>query len=369
MKAQHRNLEIDLLKFLYSWVIVFYHFFQDSVGSEGPRYFIGGYYGVEFYLLTAGAFLFLTYERQKERQSVRMPYQYLKQRFLRLFPWALTAFLFTVITRRILLDHVTSPGDLLDYFSGDIWEILLVNWNGMNDDALALNVPAWTLSAMLLVGFVIWCCLYFDEKRFLHFFMPVSLLLGYGLWRHIPVGTTQTWIGFTTVGTFRAWLAMNIGFYCVILARSLSQVPLSKAGRVLLTVGEVGLHVFCLWAMLNRDTRYYQWLVTLLLALAVAIALSGKSCLGPLLARLREIPFLGEISLSVYLTHYAVLEANHRLWQHMGQPMEEHIPLFVLLVLAFALLHYFLTKLFMKLCRSGWAKLRPKLLTDEAHTF
>lgn len=291
MKAQHRNLEIDLLKFLYSWVIVFYHFFQEGVGSEGPRCFIGGYYGVEFYLLTAGAFLFLTYERQKERQSVRMPYQYLKQRFLRLFPWALTAFLFTVITRRILLDHVTSPGDLLDYFSGDIWEILLVNWNGMNDDALALNVPAWTMSAMLLVGFVIWCCLYFDEKRFLQFFMPVSLLLGYGLWRHIPVGTTQTWIGFTTVGTFRAWLAMNIGFYCVILARSLSQVPLSKAGRVLLTVGEVGLHVFCLWAMLNRDTRYYQWLVTLLLALAVAIALSGKSCLGPLLARLRVIPF------------------------------------------------------------------------------
>lgn len=134
-------------------------------------------------------------------------------------------------------------------------------------------------------------------------------------------------------------------------------------------MGEVGLHVFCLWAMLTRDTRYYQWLVTLLLALAVAIALSGKSCLGPQLARLRVIPFLGEISLSVYLTHYAVLEANHRLWQHMGQPMEEHIPLFVLLVLAFALLHYFLTKLFMKLCRSGWAKLRPKLLTDEAHTF
>lgn len=78
MKAQHRNLEIDLLKFLYSWVIVFYHFFQEGAGSEGPRYFIGGYYGVEFYLLTAGAFLFLTYERQKERQSVRMPYQYLK---------------------------------------------------------------------------------------------------------------------------------------------------------------------------------------------------------------------------------------------------------------------------------------------------
>ena len=31
--------------------------------------------------------------------------------------------------------------------------------------------------------------------------------------------------------------------------------------------------------------------------------------------------------------------------------------------------NYFLTKLFMKLCRSGWAKLRPKLLTDKAHTF
>ena len=53
----------------------------------------------------------------------------------------------------------------------------------------------------------------------------------------------------------------------------------------------------------------------------------------------------------------------------MWDSLWKHIPLFVLLVLAFALLHYFLTKLFMKLCRSGWAKLRPKLLTDKAHTF
>ena len=58
--------------------------------------------------------------------------------------------------------------------------------------------------------------------------------------------------------------------------------------------------------------------------------------------------------------------ASGSIWDSLWRSI---YPLFVLLVLAFALLHYFLTSVFMKLCRSGWAKLRPKLLTDKAHTF
>lgn len=324
---------------------------------------------MEFYLLAAGAFLFLAYQRQKEKGIIAGPYQYLKHRFMRLFPWAFTAFVFTVVTKRILLDHVTSPESMLDFFSVDIWEILLVNWNGMNDDALSLNVPAWTMSAMLLVGFVIWCCLYFDEKRFLNFFMPVSLILGYGIWRHISIGTTQAWMGITTVGTFRAWLAMNEGFFCVAAARRLSSIPPNRRGRTVMTAVEVGLHVFCLWAMLHRDTRYYQWLVTLSLALALAIALSGNSYLNRLLEKVRVVPFLGEISLSIYLVHYVVLLAYQRLWQRLDGSYETHILPFVLLVLAFALLHYFLTKLFMKLCRTGWTKLRTKLIEGRKSTY
>ena len=48
-----RNCTIDCLKFLFSWVVVFLHFYQAT-----HKHFIGGYITVEYFLLTASVFVY-----------------------------------------------------------------------------------------------------------------------------------------------------------------------------------------------------------------------------------------------------------------------------------------------------------------------
>lgn len=205
-----RNRSLDLFKFLYSWVIVYYHLLCSTTGAVR-----GGFFAVDFYLLTAGLFLFLSFEKQEEAKRLITPGQYFGHRFSRLFPWAFTAFLLAAVVQRLIIDRVTSPIALLDYFSGDIWEILLVKWTGMSEGGLMLNAPVWTMSSMLLVGFLIWSCMYHGKQKFLDILMPLTLILGVGVWRHVPSDNTQDWIGFTAFGTFRAWLVMCLGYYCL----------------------------------------------------------------------------------------------------------------------------------------------------------
>lgn len=65
-RNKQRNLNIDLMKFLYSWCIVFYHFY-----SSTGLHFVSGYYAVEFYLLAAGIFFFQAWERSENESPPR----------------------------------------------------------------------------------------------------------------------------------------------------------------------------------------------------------------------------------------------------------------------------------------------------------
>lgn len=55
-----KNNDIQLFKFLYCWIIVLYHLEHDTSGVACP----GGSFGVEYFLLSSGIFLFMGFERQ-----------------------------------------------------------------------------------------------------------------------------------------------------------------------------------------------------------------------------------------------------------------------------------------------------------------
>ena len=349
-----RNHSIDFFKFLYSWVIVFYHFFRTTTGT-----WLGGYFAVEYYLLSGGIFLFFAYEKQEEKNTVSTPYQYFIHRFLRFFPWTFTAFLFTAVIQRLVIEHVRSLGEFIDYFSEDIWEILLIKWIGINEGDLMLNAPVWTISSMLIVGFLIWACLYVDKQKFLYLFMPLSLFIGGGIWRHILSDNHQDWIGFANFGTFRAWIVMCLGYYCLHLAKRLSKIQFSCLGTIVLTCIESIIHGSLLWMIYYKNTKYYQWFAILLFILATSIAFSGKSFLERLLKKVNIASFLGKISISIYLIHYPVISMHRLICQKMLFEEEYYYLVFLFIgeVILFSLIHYYLIFRAIGLWRKGWEKL------------
>lgn len=350
-----KNLDIQFFKFLYSWIIVLYHL-NPHTAVNCP----GGSFGVEYYLLAAGVFLFASWEKQAAAGQVQTPGQYLWKRFSRFFWWSSTAFVFAAVVRYGFVSPVSSKWQVMDHFSSDIWEILMVKWNGMNENALLVNGPAWTLSSMCMVGFLLWGCLYFYRERFLQLFMPLSILIGYGFWRHLDSAATEVWVGFTTFGTLRTWLVMCLSYYCLRLSRKIAAIPWNRAGKILLTLAEIGLHSLCLIIIFNRGTRFHQWFVTLLMLLAITIALSGHSYLCAVLNRTKFADFLGEWSMSVFLIHAPVIQLFRWKYDMSGWGYRKLIPLFAV-TLAASLIHFWLTRWLVRALPKLGAKLRKSL--------
>lgn len=350
MKTQ--NQDIQFFKFVYSCVIVIYHLAASS-GITCP----GGYCAVEFFLLSAGLFLFLSFARGEEKGTVMTPVQYAAKRFGRFFPWALTAFLLTVFVQRILIGKVFSPVAWMDYFSKDIWELLLISANGMNDNTYFVNSPAWTLSAMLIAGFFIWTLLFYYKKQFWSLVLPLTLVFGYGYWMHLPSANTELWIGFTTFGLFRTWIVMCLSGLCVPFARKLSGISFNKKGRILLTSLEVLIHVFALAVMFSRAQRHYQWLLTALFVICLAIALSGHSYLAKASEKSRLVSMLGNLSMSVYLVHTAVIMAFGYVFDMSNWSYLQLLPVFAAVLLV-AVLHQYVTKWCITISRRMFEKIK-----------
>ena len=358
--SRDSNNAIYFWKFLYSFIIVYFHFFQQT-----KAHFLSGRYGVDFYLLVAGLFLFSKYEKQmcNDGRALEKPYMFLIRRFARFFPWALAGFIFAAIVCRGFINPVPSFGKLLDYFSSDIWEILLIKMNGLNNNKALLNGPAWTLSSMLIAQFFIWSCLYCYKEKFTNLIMPLTIIVGLGIWRFIDQAAVKNWIGFTTFGTFRAWIVICLGYYSLKCSQKLLRTRFNILGKALLTILELLCHIFAIWVIMNRDSRNYQWCCILAFMIATSIELSGNSLMNDFLNRSSFVTFLGKLSMCIYLAHGTVL----KLWCYFyPEPdvLYSHVLSFTAAVIIVSVLMYYAVTYGIKLYRILSKKI-VILLTDE----
>lgn len=344
-----RNVTIDLWKFVYAWFVVFYHIYK-ATGSH----FISGRFGVEFFLLTAGVFFF----RGLESRPDTTPGRHIGRRFMRFFPWNLTAFIFAFLVIRVVIGGNTAPGQIANHMSSDIWEALLVKMNGMNDGKGFLNSPAWTLSSMFLVETVLVCCYCSFRKPLVNVILPVSLIIGFGYWRMTKTGAVEDWIGFTTFGVLRTWLVYGCGYYCLKLSQRLAGTDLTRLAKLLLTALETLCHAGAIWVMLNRNSRYWQWCVLLAFFAAVAVEMSGQSLWTPLLQRFSRITgFLSSLSLSVYLMHRPVTRYFETLYPEPDAYYAHLLPLLAAIAVC-SLAQYFLLTGLIRLWRKNRDKIR-----------
>ena len=346
--ASSHILAADLGKFVYCWAIVFYHYYNYYV-TDSPDLFPGGKFGVEYFLLVAGVFFF----RHLDRHQGETPGRYIGHRFARFFPWALTGYLFAFVVIRLFINRTFAPAELATSMARDLWEVLLVKANGMNHGKGFLNSPAWTISSMFLVEIVLTGCFYAWKKPFVRVLLPVSLMAGFGFWRHIPSAGATEWVGFTTFGTLRAWLVYGCAWYCYRLSEALRRARLGRRDELLLTGLETLCHVLAIWMMLRWDTRYFQWCALLVFFIAVAIAMSGHSLWNDLLGKFpRAARSLGTLSLSVFLVHWPVIKLLQKF-----RPAGVSVAAVIGAVLACSLAHCMLTEGLIRLCR----RLKPRL--------
>lgn len=335
-----RNYDIDLFKVYYALIIVGYHFF-----SRAGTFLTRGNSAVSYFLIVSGMFLFRSFDAGKNR-VLMTPSRFFVHRFWRFFPAMLISYIFAFVIFRGIVAPIEYFGQFVDYIASDIWELLLVKMNGMNRNEVFFNSPAWTISSIFLVGCMFWCFLYVCPRAFLNLILPVSLIFAFGYYLHQEDRSHEIWNGFTTAGTFRAWMMMGLGYYAYLLSKHLGAVRFNKAGSAVLTAVEILGHLFVFWSVNRRASASYEWCNTLVYAITAAIALSGHSFISKLLAGFRPARYFADVSMSIYLVHRPIVRLCS--WFYGVEEYPRHIPAFLALLAVLTVLHMILTKLFVK---------------------
>lgn len=305
-KKNDRNGLVDVMRLVFTFLVMMFHFY-----SRDKRHFAGGALGVEFFVILSGYLFYSAWERRhktlvtlQERRNYWM--QYIKKRYIRFFWYSLVAFVIAFLVVFIWREHLHQPSKIIDRLSGDVWEMLLVSMNGLNRGKGLLNAPAWTLSSMLIVEFLILGMLVYWEELFLYLLMPLSLLCGTGYWANMDTPETA-FMQFTTFATIRVYLLTCFGILTYKLCEKVKQIHWSKAGEIILTVAELMGYSVCVWIACQRSGRNYQFCFIVIMALTISASFSRKSLAGRYLPANGITGFCAEFSLSLYLTHRSML--------------------------------------------------------------
>ena len=365
---------VDIYKFFFSWIICFYHFYNAVYPNP---HFPSGEVAVELFVLISGVFLFMGWERKKARcpavgstpsaSAELSPYAYLKRRFLRFLPYIVIGFVLAFGVRAWLFvqeGNAINLRQVVNWLSDDIWEILMVKMNGMNNNAALLNVPAWTVSAMLIAEFIVFALLVNWEKVFTTLICPCVILFTYGYWRHMPKANHDIWIGYTTFGLLRVFMLICLSWYCWQLVKRLKETRFTRTGSVLLGVAELLLYALAVVLLMNFDSRNIRWVITLLFFLAVAISISGASFTQKLFPMSKLSQWLGEMSMGIYLTHYPIMRIYKYLWPDAHE-MFRHKFSFLAVVFAASVLFCVVCKWLVKVTVFAVGKLKAVTVQAE----
>lgn len=361
-----RNRAMDAYKFIFCCVIAVYHFFEKS-----DAHMLGGAGGVEFFVMAAGLFFFQKLEREMDAPDGGMDsVAYIKKRFLRFFPYTTAGLLLAFLVKRIWIytgdGGILSLGKLYEWFSRDIWDYLLVSMNGLSAEKVMLNVPLWTISAMLICELLIWGLYRWNKQLFRTVLAPAAIMFVLGYWRNSETVTHFDWLGWTTFGVLRVLCCYCLALFIYEAAKHLAAVGgrLTALARGLLTVCEFGCLALAIINMDRFDSRYFRYINMLLFCVALMICFSGQSSSGRVFRCEKAFTYLGALSLSVYMVHYPIVTVFRRLYPEQVM-MERHLLLYLTVVMVCSVLFDLLLRLIIAGAARLWTNLKTKMVVTE----
>lgn len=273
---------------------------------------------VEFFFFLSGAMTMkhLAGEKRDIPQKMRYATEYTLKKIKRIFPYAVCGTLVDYLWRGYMLKDYSV--DVWQKLSALLMELLLLPMAGFVPAKLEyyFNAPLWYVSAMLLVlPLVIYLYLKSEDvfKHYIVWFVPF-LVHGWLIQHH---GDPWSWGTVTPIGLSGLLVAFSnllLGFAIYLTAEKLAEKKFGRAARVLFTVAEVGIVVLCFVFAASLPEVYTFEAVIGLLAISLAITLSGVSYTGMLRGKCWE--WLGKLSLPIYCLHWCM---GQIVWIYFGE--------------------------------------------------
>lgn len=304
--TKKRNSTIDLLKFIFSIVVVLHHsYLLDGVGKE-RGIFLSGVSAIDFFFITAGFFMAATIVKSSKNPHIdglgSETVVFLRKRIAPIYPYVLFGFVTTLITR-ILVDGSAYINSVKKLF-GIVWEISFLRMAGFK--TTNVNNATWYLSAMFIAMFFLYPIIRKNLDLWMKALCPAFAIMIYGYIIAEFSSLRQPssfWCGFAYKGTLRAFAGLMLGIGIYALCQKLRDTKFKPSFMWFLSFVEWSCYALSIAIMFFVNSSSFDCFVILLFAIAITISCSGHSALS------NKINFgfaqtLGKFSTVIYLNHY-----------------------------------------------------------------
>lgn len=349
------NGEIDLLKFLFSLIIVAYHSkYIPALTDNAP--FTYGFTCVEFFFMVSGFFMASSSRKYDGTKIGKSTFDFILRKVKPLYIPFCFAFIvaFAVREAGFFLNDGYTLVKMLKDLTASVGEILLLMKTGVTFGK-TFNGPTWYIGAMFIAMAILLPLLLKYREWFLNIGSLVIAILFYGYAYTVKHTLNYVeWSGFTTMAIIRAVAGIALGCFIYSLTERLKTrgTELKKTGKVLLYLVEFALLGLILTIMWFEGKNNFDFVAVVYMFFMLVIVFSGLTGVKDVLPN-KLCSVLGDFSLYLYLCHRTVTR--------VFLIFDFELSAFQTFVLYFALsvVSALLCKLLTDFCRYAWLKVSP----------
>ena len=304
--AKTRNNLVELMRFLFSLLVVGYHV-QMTWAGEGLQFFAGGALAVEFFFLLSGYFLARSIEKIAAKDAYKLlpeTGKFMWGKVKSILPVHLVAIVGIVVV--LLCTRLAEAGGLVVKGLPSVFLVhMAVVWDGSFNQALI--VPEWYLSAMLVTMLFMVPIALALRKKLKGVFVTL-ILVGLLVVALVACGLATHWaLPQNFVYDLRAWGEMCVGMFAYYLAAFVGKKETKQSAAKVLPVIEILLYAIPIvfgFVPFPADYAYVTMIVAVVCTFgAITITFSGKGLIVKNARLNAAFGFLGGISLAIYLFH------------------------------------------------------------------
>lgn len=312
--TQNRNGTIEILRFIFIWVVVCYH---ATPMFSFSKFFTGGFMAVEFFFILSGFFMAAHADKKAPAtQPGQDVFDFLKHKISGIYPAFLICFITAFIVRECFETTQISSRFLyrVIYSFGELGFLQMAGF-----PAYCATGVGWYLSALFLSMLLLYPLLRKYESAFIFIVAPLLsiFLIGFMVRTTGNVNVPDyLYFGVVYKGMLRGVADICLGCMGFYLCRYWKNLSWTRAGKRALTFVEVFCYAAGLFMIAASHVRPFSVFVVVLFTLGSAATMSGKTLLAGKLDGKISL-FLGELSVAVFFSHFywvGILQRDGGTW-------------------------------------------------------
>lgn len=295
---QKKQNSIVLWRIIFTYVVAIYHFDVAYAISNQLGIRSAWYIAVEFFFIVSGYLLYSNLDKLSKTCDSGLAY--LRVRFCKLYPYYLGSFILCLL----LYAYLTGER-VIDLLVTHVFEAFAMQGIGLNVGWVYVNDTAWYISVVLIAGFLIYHCLVKWKDTFVKFVAPIIVMAAFSYFFRFRGNINAVLEAeglFLSHGLLRGLSGMCLGIFA---AEGNAWLQREKRdGWWMRLLGVMGF-LFVIVGSVKYGISEMDFLFAVVLAVAVAIGFLPSEAK---IFRMRWIQKWSDLTLSIYLVHYAFSE-------------------------------------------------------------